>query len=188
MTAVTLTLLKGPRYVVPARDVAVRDDRDGEVFLDFGHEPQVCGYGSGSFILTGPPMHCDDLRARILDHLSVSKGLVFVIKHANLGSHRNSKILVQVVDEAVHSFPIIHQEAPVPPPLRNALRAAKVEVDCITPPLNVPSSREKDLRIIGAELRKERAVCRLSILRAELLLPVVGVLREDARVEHGCVA
>ena len=90
-----------------------------------------------------------------------------------LGDHRDDEVLLLEEVRAVVAFAC------------DALGAAQVDVNRVAIVLNEFSRLEQVLGVVGAELDEEGPVLGLGV---EVLLPVLGVGRENLRVEHGRVA
>lgn len=123
------------------------------------------------------------------DHARVLQGALGGIEDANFGGDGDGEVLVECADEGCDEGPVFLQEGAVAAFARDALRAAKVQVDCVAVWGDEVCGGEEVGGGVGAELDECGAVRGAAVEegRLEGLGAVGGCGGEKAGVEHGRV-
>jgi hypothetical protein len=200
-------------YIVVAQDVSIgeHDSVCGEIFPQVTQDRPVGQARVVSLLVALAAMDGDDAGACRQNHLCVVEGLFRGFEDAHLRSDGDVEISVEVVDELVDEVPVFLQKGTVVAFASDALGTAEVEVDSIAEGLDMTSSGEQVVGVVGAELDKQRTVgfvvavkmavglvesgvvvgegCfgHRGLQRLEVGFAVFGVLMEQAGVEHGRV-
>ncbi|KAF5214525.1 hypothetical protein ECC02_012873 [Trypanosoma cruzi] len=152
-------------HILKRQHITVPNDRNGPAQV-LTYTPYLFHVRKPSLVVPRSAMHAKDRNAGVAQHLRVLQRQGVVVKHTHFRRHRHPQLDCEAVQDVVHTIPVLHEKRAVVATAGDALRTAKVDINCLAVVLHVTRRGEKRVGVIPAKLHKKRMVCFFSITRS----------------------